>query len=358
MPRDRKNSLGLVLKEVVEGGVFVGGKYVEQFEEVWAKKVGANFAIGVSNGLDGLTLALESLNLPPRSKVAVPCHTFIATWIAIVRAGLVPVGIEVDSEGLIDLDYLEKKCGEFQAVLPVHMHGSMVNMKILKEICDSNGLRIVEDASQSHLAIDSELSAGVTGDVGVFSLYPTKNLGALGDAGIVVTNNSKLNAKLRQLRNYGASSKDKYHHLNLGYNNRLDSLQAAALSFNLSFLSQDNEKRVSIATKYEKELCNENIKPLQAVYTGRVFHHYCILTENRDDLRKFLLKNNIETEIHYPKLASLEMANILKTPIEKFPIGEKISKQTLSLPISPWHTLKQIEYVIRKIKDFNKGHGV
>ena len=353
VPRARRERWKEEIAKVIDSGVFIGGSSVVEFEHSWARQTGTPFAIGVSNGFDGLTLALESIKLEPGSLVAVPSHTFIATWTSVIRSGLVPIGVDVDDEGLLDLDEFELVSSQVRAVIPVHMHGSMVNMHRLKEICKKSDIYIVEDASQAHFALQRGKSAGSYGDLGVFSLYPTKNLGALGDAGIITTSNKILYDNIMELRSYGSSKDDKYEHRRMGYNQRLDSIQAAILMVNLEYLESDNRRRYEIAAHYQNELKYDFFSPLQQVSEGRVFHHYCLISKYRDDLREYLLNKGVNTEIHYPNLAAIEVGAIQgRRSKVNFPNGERISKSSISLPISPWHSDNEIEYVIHTLKGY------
>jgi dTDP-4-amino-4,6-dideoxygalactose transaminase len=352
VPYERVESWKKEINSVIDSGIFIGGKHVLEFEQMWANAIGTKYAIGVSNGFDGLTLALESLNLAPGSLVAVPAHTFIATWTSVARAGLTPIGVDVDDEGLMNLDELLRIAKKVKVVIPVHMHGSMVNMELLQEICEANNILIIEDASQAHFASFNGKLAGSYGHVNVFSLYPTKNLGALGDAGVITTNNQSIYKRILEMRSYGSSNGTKYEHQSLGYNQRLDTIQAAILKVNLKYLSSDNLIRQKIALHFENNLQWDSFKPLQRLQDGRVFHHYCIVSKHRNELRKYLLDRGIETEIHYPNLAAKEFDKMFKRKIKSFPNGDRISKSILSLPNSPWHSMNQIEYVISALNEF------
>jgi dTDP-4-amino-4,6-dideoxygalactose transaminase len=343
------------VNEVIDSGYFVGGPYVAQFEEEWAKSIGSRYAIGVGNGFDGLVMALRALEIGNGDLVAVPAHTFIATWNSIVHVGATPVGIDVDGYGLLDLDALEKVSRRISAVIPVHMHGMMVDMNRLNNWARSHSIKVIEDASQSHHAEMNGNFAGNMGDIGVFSLYPSKNLGALGDAGIVTTNSAGLNEKIRAYGNYGASNQNKYTHSSFGINSRLDSIQAAALSVNLKYLKDWNQRRREIANLYitnlvdskDFELINPGVKP-------SVWHHFLIRTPVRAAIREYLLKNGVQTEIHYPNLAANEYAEITKSAKEPFLYGEDLSRKILSLPISPWHTNDQILFVCTLLNEFKE----
>lgn len=340
--------------KVIDAGVFVGGPLVANFEKEWAAAVGVDFAVGVGNGLDGLVIALKALGIGKGDLVAVPAHTFIATWNAVVLAGGTPVGLDVDQYGLLDLELLESDERKFAAVIPVHMHGMMIDMSRLSLWAKSRSVRVVEDASQAHLAESRGGFAGSYSDVGVFSLYPSKNLGALGDAGINVTNSSTIAEKMRSYRNYGASNEDKYLHTSFGVNSRLDTMQAALLSVNLRYLPDWNKCRARHAETYLQNLSpNGFFSILNNRVINSVWHHFPILTDFRDAMQKYLQDNGIQTEIHYPNLAAKEYAQIAIQIPEKTPVAEKIAEQILSLPISPWHTEKQILYVSELVNSFD-----
>ena len=354
IPTDVLNEQKNAASTVIEAGYFVGGPFVAKFENEWADAVGTRFAVGVGNGLDGLVVALRALGIGSGDLVAVPTHTFIATWNAVVLAGATPVGIDVDRYGLLDLTQLESDVRQFAAVIPVHMHGMMVDMSRLNTWAKSKSVLVIEDASQAHLANTQGSFAGSVSDVGVFSLYPSKNLGALGDAGINVTNSSTVAEKMRSYRNYGASNEDKYLHTAFGVNSRLDAIQAAFLSVNLRHLMHWNEARSKLAKLYIAQLLpNDFFNFLNPGNIDSVWHHFAILTDFRTELQKYLRENGIQTEIHYPHLASHEYARISGQPPDYAPVGEKIAKQILSLPISPWHTEQQILHVCETLNRFD-----
>lgn len=343
------------IAEVISEGVFVAGIKVSEFEKAWADFTGSRFAVGVSNGFDGLTLALRTLEIGEGDFVAVPAHTFIATWNAVISVGATPIGVDVDEEGLIDLDLFRQISPKVKAVIPVHMHGSTVDMAGLHKICSDEKLdspiRIIEDASQAHGAFSLGGSKlGKYSDLVVYSLYPTKNLGALGDAGVITANDQKFEETLRSLSNYGVSKDKKYVHQVLGYNNRLDPIQATVLTRNLELLPQWNTRRQYLSNLYIREL-SEFIDILQVSRLDSVRHHLCVLTSKREVLREFLQNNGVKTEIHYPNLAGYEAMNFLKKD-SVFPKSESIATSTLSLPLSQWHNEEQILYVASKIRSW------
>jgi len=344
------------LRKAVDDGIFIGGQTVINFEKAWADFTKSQDAIGVSNGLDGLALALRSLKVEKGDFVAVPAHTFIATWNAIISVGATPIGVDVDKNGLMDLDEFAKLHQKVKAVIPVHMHGATVDMAKLHEICSSQSNRkihIVEDASQAHGSRSPDGSQlGKFSDLVVYSLYPTKNLGALGDAGVVTTNEKELSDRIRSLCNYGQSKDNKYFHSELGYNNRLDPIQASVLKVNLTKVSDWNSKRIQLSNIYISELKN-SINILQSNRGDSVRHHFCVLTPDRDELRRYLLDRGVKTEIHYPRVAGIEANHFLGRD-QTFPNSEKIAQETLSLPLSQWHSEEQIQYVASQVKAWTR----
>lgn len=354
IPNEVLEEQKLAASQVIDAGYFIGGLLVAKFEDEWASAVGSSYAVGVGNGLDGLVIALRALGIGKGDLVAVPTHTFIATWNAVVLAGATPIGIDVDQYGLLDLSILESDTRRFAAVIPVHMHGMMVDMTRLILWADKNSVVVIEDASQAHLAHVQGIYAGNASSVGVFSLYPSKNLGALGDSGINVTNSLDIAQKMRSYRNYGASNDDKYFHTSFGVNSRLDSMQAAFLSVNLRYLAAWNKERSNLADIYLENLIpNKHFSILNPGLLDSVWHHFPIFTDKRAPLQTYLFDNGIQTEIHYPHLASAEFARIANEEPCHAPMGESIAERILSLPISPWHNEEQILYVCDVLNKFD-----
>lgn len=346
VPRQLKEEWQDSITEVLNLGIYINGPKKIEFETSWAKLLGAKYAVGVGNGFDGLVLALMSLGIGPGDLVAVPAHTFIATWFAIKHVGAEPIGVDVNKEGLLDVDILFT-IKNIKAVIPVHMHGKCCDMSRLTNWAKENSIFVIEDASQAHFATSNGKFAGTFGDIGVFSLYPSKNLGALGDAGIVVTDNLFIAKKIRELSNYGSSSNSKYHHLSFGINSRLDELQASVLIVNLKYLEKWNHKRREIANIYLKET---QIDPLQSYQNGHVFHHFVVKSSKRNKLITHFQFHNIGTEIHYPNLASDEYLKIFKKLKSNYPIAKKISKSIISLPLHQWLNDLEIERIINITK--------
>ena len=343
-PRGLKSKWKSAAAEVIDNGQFIGGHFVTKFESEFGKFLKCKNVVGVGNGLDGLAIALKSLGVGKGDTVAVPAHTFIACWLAIEQVGATPVGIDVDERGLIDLDELESIFPTPRAVIPVHLHGAMVDMERLSKWAANFDVLVVEDASQAHGASQHEVFSGAWGDAGVFSLYPSKNLGAAGDAGIIVFKNRRFAEVARSIRSYGSNPDDKYDHVIAGMNSRLDPIQAAILSVNLSFLESWNKSRIEIAEHYSSQL-DGKIQILQDMTCESVRHHFPILVANPHDVGRFLQENGIGTERHYPNLASSEYFRFNQMPEKYFKKSDFITSRTLSLPISPWHTFKEIDYV-------------
>jgi dTDP-4-amino-4,6-dideoxygalactose transaminase len=333
------------LKSVLSSGWYILGKEVQEFEANFAQYCGSSYCIGVGNGLDALTLIFKGYiqlgKLQKGDEVIVPANTYIASILAILQADLIPVLVEPKLETYnIDPNLISEKISpKTKAILAVHLYGQLVEMDSIHELAKQNNLIVVEDAAQSAGAI-SNLKSNAAG----YSFYPTKNLGALGDGGAVVTNDSELAKTIRSLGNYG--SETKYQNDFIGVNSRLDELQAAFLNLKLPNLNTDNEKRKAIAKRYLSEIKNYKIiLPFWDLSNNHVFHLFVIRTKNRNDLQNYLAANNIETVIHYPipphKQKALESWNDLS-----FPVTEKMHNEVLSLPISPVMTMDEVSYVI------------
>jgi dTDP-4-amino-4,6-dideoxygalactose transaminase len=355
IPDSNKVEWAHEISRVINSESLISGKSVEKFEIEFARFVGTEFGIGVGNGLDGLTLSLRAAGLGPGHVVAVPAHTFIATFLAVIHVGAIPYAVDVDSEGLLDLTKLFELKIRVDAVIPVHLHGCMVDMKTLSSWAQQRGIIVIEDASQAHGCRSNEVNAGQLGDLAVFSLYPTKNLGALGDAGIVVTSNADYRDFISSSRTYGSSKESKYSHVRLGYNSRMDTIQAAVLSKNLAHLDNWNLHRNRLAEIYRKQLSGLPVKTLINEKSSSVYHHFPILLANRDGLREYLSTHDIGSEIHYPNLASTEVAALASIDLNECPNAREISISTLSLPISQWHSEDEIVYVTEVISRFFGG---
>ena len=344
-------------RSFLDSGWYVLGKQVSGFESEFAAYLNSSFCVGVASGLDALILSLEALDLPAGSEVLVPSNTYIATIMSILKAGHKPVLVEPDIETYnIDPKKLSAALTKnTKAMMIVHLYGKPCAMDEIVKFCKEHDLRLIEDCAQSHGARFDNKMTGTFGDFGAFSFYPTKNLGALGDAGAVVTNNPQLAEKIQKLRNYG--SKIRYQNEMIGTNSRLDELQAAFLRIKLKSLDRLNTHKKSLAKIYLEQLKDVVICPVQKAKTEDVYHIFNIRLEKRDALRSYLAENGIKTDIHYPTAPHQQPAykNLLKG---SYPISEEIHRTTLSLPISSFHTEQDVLRVCGKIREFIEGNKV
>lgn len=336
--------------EFLESGWFILGENVVQFEERFAKFLETKYCIGVASGLDALILAIDAFKFPKNSEIIVPSNTYIATILAIVRNGFKPVLVEPDiATYTIDPKKIEEKITKnTKAILVVHLYGKSCNMDSIMAIASEYNLKIIEDVAQAHGAMYKGQKVGSFG-VGCFSFYPTKNLGALGDAGAITTNDKVLATKLKSLRNYGSDVK--YYNDELGYNSRLDELQAAFLLLKLEMLDDITNHKRELAKIYFENLDDRFIKPVVHNDYFDVYHIFNIRYHKRDELRDYLLQNKIKTEIHYPLTPHKQKA--MNGIIEgEYPISEEIHRTTLSLPISFFHSKEDILKVCEVLNVF------
>ncbi|MCX6155653.1 MAG: DegT/DnrJ/EryC1/StrS family aminotransferase [Candidatus Kapabacteria bacterium] len=341
-----------VFEKFLDSGYFILGNFVKQFELEFANFINSNYCIGVASGLDALILALKALDLPPDSEVIVPSNTYIATILSIIQSGLQPVLVEPDLKTYnIDPSRIEEKINfRTKALLIVHLYGKSCDMDDILNICNKYNLKLIEDCAQSHGALYKEKTTGSFGDLAAFSFYPTKNLGALGDAGAIVTSSSEYDVLLRTLRNYG--SKIKYYNELVGYNSRLDEIQAAFLSIKLKKIDFINNHKRTLATLYLDGLKEDFIKPVINDDYYDVYHIFNVRHEKRDLLKGYLYNNGIKTEIHYPLPPHKQkaMKDIIRP--DDYSISELIHSTTLSLPISFFHTETEIYQIIEIMNKF------
>ena len=338
------------IEGVINDGVYIGGNRVIQFEKSFSEYLGTKHVIGVGNGFDALVIALKTLEIKQGDFVAVPAHTFIATWLAVQAVGATPYGVDSDLTGLIDLEQLENSRINFKAVIPVHMHGQAVDMVRLKAWAELTNTLIIEDCAQAHGAEINQIKVGNWGDISAFSFYPTKNLGALGDAGAIVTNSDFLAEKARNISNYGLADKKSYYFSEIGVNSRIDPIQAAILSINLDFLDTWNQKRRSIAMAYLNEIKLINNQPNLAKNKS-VWHHFVIQVKERDLVRSFLNEHGVGTEIHYPRMASDIYSEITGKPSGFYPVAKQFTNSILSLPLNQWLSDQEVSTIIRAMNE-------
>jgi dTDP-4-amino-4,6-dideoxygalactose transaminase len=344
------NKLSEEATRTIENGWYVLGESVKKFELKFGEIHNNSFCIGVASGLDALVLGLAVFDFPKGSKVLVPSNTYIASILAIIQAGLVPVLVEPDPFTYnLTVEELEKKYDKScVAILAVHLYGRLCPMVEILEFAKSNKLKVVEDCAQAHFANFNGVKAGEFGDIGAFSFYPTKNLGAIGDAGAILCKDMKIYEKLLALRNYG--SHQKYYNKYIGWNSRLDEIQAGFLLIKL-----ENHENVYLHKQKLANIYLENLKEISSIQLpapakqDHVWHIFNILSNERDILKQKLLEYSIHTEIHYPVAPNLQ-EGYRALLNGHYPISEKIHLNTLSLPISTCHTEEDIYYVINCIK--------
>jgi dTDP-4-amino-4,6-dideoxygalactose transaminase len=345
------------IEAVVDSGQYILGDQVKCLEESFSNYCGVKYSIGVASGLDALILVLKSWielgKIEKGDEVIVQANTFIATILAIEEVGLKPVLVEPDEEtyNISAANFALNITNKTKVVIPVHLYGRISDMDQIQKIAKLNNILILEDSAQAHGASASGLKAGSWGDAAAFSFYPGKNIGALGDAGIITTNDDELYRVLVKIRNYGSS--EKYIHTLKGVNSRLDEIQAAILSVKLGQIDEDISARKKIANMYLNGIINPLIKlPLIPKDGSHVWHLFVIRAKSRDMLQRYLLENNVETVIHYPvpphKQKAFGDMNLLKLPIT-----EKLSNEILSLPL--WPAMKEAEVykVIEILNNFS-----
>ena len=345
------SEFSVVFDSIIKSGWYILGKEVEKFEGEFAKYCGTKYCLGVANGLDALILIIEGYKqlgvMNDGDEIIVPSNTYIASILAITKAGLVPVLVEPDaSTFLIDPTKIEEKItSKTKAILPVHLYGRLCDMVAINKIANQYNLKVIEDSAQSHGAILNGKRSGNLGDASGFSFYPGKNLGAIGDAGAITTNDHELTETIKALRNYG--SHKKYENLYLGINSRLDELQAGLLTVKLRYLDEETNVRRVIAERYNAEITNPKIilPNLPTDRNEHAWHLYVVQVANRNDFQQILAEKNVQTLIHYPipphKQQAYKSWNNLS-----FPISEKMHKDVLSLPISPVMTNDEVSFVI------------
>jgi dTDP-4-amino-4,6-dideoxygalactose transaminase len=342
------------IREVIESSAFAGGPFVERFEEEFAAFCGSSYAIAVGNGTDALWLTLLALGIGEGDEVITVPNTFIATAEAITYCKARPAFVDVDPDRFtMNPAELEKSLTErTKAIIPVHLFGQPADMDPILEFARANGLFVVEDAAQAHGAEYKGRKAGTMGDAGCFSFYPGKNLGAFGEAGAVVTNDPELRKQIQMLRDHGQSRK--YYHATMGWNCRMDGIQAAVLSIKLDHLDEANSRRREHALEYNQAFAgiDEVLTPSEAKYARHVYHVYAVRVQERDAILRHLQEKRVGCAVHYPVPIHLQEAcrNLGYTK-GAFPIAENLADEFLSLPMFPELTEDQIEYVARCVSE-------
>src|SRR5436189_4655795 len=342
------------IAKVIDANAFAGGPFVADFEKEFAAYCGCEHAIGVGNGTDALWLALLACDIGAGDEVITVPSTFMATVEAITYCGAKPVFVDIDERTYtMDPSQLEGAItSRTKAIIPVHLFGQTADMDPILEFAHARGLFVIEDAAQAHGAEHKGRKAGTLGDAGCFSFYPGKNLGAFGEAGAVVTNNAELRKKIQVLRDHGQARK--YYHTLVGWNCRMDGIQAAVLSIKLRHLAGGNLLRRETAFQYNQAFAgiDEVATPFEANYARHVYHVYAIRVQERDEVRRRLEENEIGCAVHYPIPIHLQEAcRSLGYTWGAFPIAENLAEEFLSLPMFPELTEEQIEYVARCVSE-------
>lgn len=349
--QSERGELHDALDTVIDSSFFVGGPVTQDFETEFANYIGVKHCVSVANGLDAIRIMLESFGVGPGDEVIVPAFTYYATWLGVMQAGAIPVPVDVEyRNALIDPLQIEQAItSRTKAILVVHLYGQGVNVAAIKDIANKHNLYLFEDAAQSHGAFTDIGVTGSVSDAAAFSFYPTKNLGALGDAGAITTNSDAAAKTITSRRSYGQGN-SKYDHVDTGWNSRLDPLQAAFLKIHLQKLPEWNSKRFEIATKYAEALGrNSEFSIGWSNGNPSVWHHYVLKTNHRKELIGFLEDKGVSTDIHYPysvnELAPMRQNLRPEHSEMNFVNSLRLSKEVVSLPIGPWMNHDQISKV-------------
>jgi len=346
-----KPQIDTAVARVLDSGCYILGPEVEAFEAEWATYCEADYAVGLANGLDALTLALRALGIGPGDEVIVPSNTFIATWLAVSGVGALPVPVEPDP-ATYNLDPARIEAAitpRTRALLPVHLYGQPADMDPILDIARRRGLRVIEDAAQAHGARYKGRRIGAHGDLVCWSFYPGKNLGALGDGGAVTTNDAALAARVALLRNYG--SRQKYVNEEEGVNSRLDPVQAAVLRVKLKVLDEWTDRRCAIAAAYTQGLAGSGlVLPHVPNWAEPAWHLYVVRSSRRDALQARLTEVGVGTLIHYPIPPHMQAAyNKLGIGPESLPLARDLAQEVLSLPIGPHFDMESVLFLENEI---------
>lgn len=349
-----KEEMDKAIFEVLENTAFVGGKHVEQFKLNFQKIYGVEHCVPLANGTDALYVAMKMMGIGQGDEVITTASSWISTSETISQTGAKPVFVDIDEFYTIDASKIEEKItGKTKAIIPVHLYGQMADMPSIMQIAEKYNLQVIEDCAQSHFSELNGKRAGLWGDVGTFSFYPGKNLGAYGDAGCLITNDEKFAIKCKRFANHGALVK--HHHEIEGINSRLDGLQAAVLNVKLPHILEWTEKRKQVAQNYSEQLKSIPGIELPKIRPGseHSFHVYGIKVADRESLQSYLKERGIPTQIHYPKAMPFMPAYAYqKANPQDYPNAFELQNKELSLPIYPEMTTEQIQYVATSIGEY------
>lgn len=353
-----KKEINEAIEGVLERGWFVLGKELKGFEKEFSHYIGVKECAGVNSGSDALEFSLKALGIGKGDEVIIPANAYISTAVAISKVGAKPVFVEINERNFnIDEKRIEEKItSSTKAIIPVHLYGQSCNIEAIQKIAEKHGMKIVEDCCQAHGAEFKGTKVGSFGEAACFSFYPSKNFGAYGDAGAVVTDDKELIKKIKQLRNYGESKKNNglHYYAIKGYNSKLDELQAAILRVKLKHLDEWNEKRRRKAKLYNELLEKSRvITPIEESYAKHVYYVYVIRSKKRDKLKEYLKTKKIATQIHFPAPVYLQEAfKELSLGKNSYEITERVCREILSLPLYPELEEEKIERICKNIKSF------
>lgn len=356
--RPEREALHRALDEVIDNGYFIGGALTSRFESEFAAFVGADHCVGTGNGLDAIRLILEAYGIGAGDEVIVPAFTFYATWLGVTQSGATPVPVEVlGSSANIDATDIERAITpRTKAIIAVHLYGQAADLRAVRSVADNHGLVLVEDAAQSHGAMSTAGMTGSAGDAAAFSFYPTKNLGALGDAGAVTTSDPEIASRVTRRRSYGQGA-SKYDHVDTGWNSRLDPLQAAFLSLHLASLEAWTVRRRAIASSYLEALGPERAEGVvgPSDVSASVWHHFVLRARSRPELQAFLSERGVTTDAHYPysvhQLEPMRALMSVDSLARSFVVAEALSRQVTSLPMGPWMDDAQVAQVAASLHE-------
>ncbi len=356
--QELRAEIDAAIAEVLDRGWFIRGQMLEAFEAEFAQYCGVRHTVGLSNGLDALHLVLRAWDVGPGDEVIVPSHTFVATWLAVSFAGATPVPVEVDpATYTIDPDAIARAVTpRTRAVIPVHLYGQPADMTGVMAVAERHGLRVLEDAAQAHGARDQGRLVGALGHAAAFSFYPGKNLGAIGDAGGITTDDAALADRVRRLANYGSSRK--YVHEEAGFNARLDEVQAAVLRVKLRRLDEWNARRAQLAARYAAALADGPVA-LPQVRDGAepVWHLFVVRSAARDRLAAHLEAHGVQTLVHYPTPPHRQAAYAALAPAtadaDRWPLATRLANEVLSLPMGPHLSERDVDHVAAALRAFD-----
>lgn len=350
-----KSEIDSAIEEVIDSSRFIMGKQVGEFEQNAADYLKCKYAIGCASGTDALQIALMALGIKPGDEIITTPFTFVATTETIALIGAIPVYVDINEKTYnIDVSKIKEKITpKTKAIIPVHLYGQPADMDSIMGIAEKNNLKVIEDAAQAFGAVYKGKKVGSIGDIGTISFFPSKNLGAFGDAGMVTTNDPNLAEKLKMIVTHG--SKNKYYHEIPGVNSRLDTIQAAILNVKIKYIEKYHEARIKAANSYNERL-NGCIEPPYVIPDVRhIYHQYSIRVPKRDELRDYLSEKGIPSMVYYPVPLHLQQAYRGNYKQGDFPIAEKVAKNIISLPMHTELSEEQIDFISGKVIDFIKS---